>query len=68
MVVKGGKKKLNFWMFGRINPDFVFDSFEDVQKYLEGVDDETIRADSSRWIFFDYNIDPEPLSIHNRNY
>ncbi len=67
-VVKGGKKKLNFWMFGRINPDFVFDSFEDVQKYLEGVVDETIRADSSRWIFFDYNTDPEPLSIHNRNY
>ena len=55
-------------MFGRINPDFVFDSFEDVQRYLEGVDDETIRADSSRWIFFDYNTDPEPLSIHNRNY
>ena len=57
--MKGGKQKLNFWMFGRINPDFVFDSFEDVKKYLQGVEDETIRADSSRWIFFDYNTDPE---------
>ena len=61
VVVKGGKQKLNFWMFGRINPDFVFDSFEDVQNYLEEVDNETIRADSSRWIFFDYNSDPEIL-------
>tara|TARA_B100000745_G_scaffold299781_1_gene251477 strand:+ start:1860 stop:2435 length:576 start_codon:yes stop_codon:yes gene_type:complete len=61
VVVDGGKQKLNFWMFGRINPDFVFDSFEDVKNYLEGVDNETIRADSSRWIFFDYNTDPEPL-------
>ena len=61
VVVNGGKQKLNFWMFGRINPDFVFDSFEDVKKYLIGVDDETIRADSSRWIFFDYNTDPEMI-------
>jgi hypothetical protein len=62
VVVKGGKQKLNFWMFGRINPDFVFDSFEDVKNYLDQVDNETIRADSSRWIFFDYHTDPEILS------
>ena len=62
VVVNGGKQKLNFWMFGRINPDFVFDSFEDVKNYLDQVDNETIRADSSRWIFFDYNTDPEILS------
>ena len=49
-------------MFGRINPDFVFDSFEDVKNYLEEVDNETIRADSSRWIFFDYHTEPEILS------
>jgi len=63
VVVNGGKQKLNFWMFGRINPDFVFDSFEDVKNYLEEeVDNETIRADSSRWIFFDYHTEPEILS------
>ncbi len=62
VVVNGGKQKLNFWMFGRINPDFVFDSFEDVKNYLDQVDNETIRADSSRWIFFDYHTDPEILS------
>ena len=66
VVVKGGKQKLNFWMFGRINPDFVFDSFEDVKNYLEEVDNETIRVDSSRWIFFDYNIEPEILSSPQR--
>jgi len=66
VVVKGGKQKLNFWMFGRINPDFVFDSFEDVKNYLEEVDNETIRVDSSRWIFFDYNLEPEILSSPQR--
>jgi hypothetical protein len=62
VVVNGGKQKLNFWMFGRINPDFVFDSFDDVKNYLDQVDNETIRADSSRWIFFDYHTEPEILS------
>jgi hypothetical protein len=51
-VAEGGKKAMPLWLFGRINPDYIFDSFEELEGYLRGIDMGKIAEDATRWVFF----------------
>ena len=53
VVVEGGKKNSSNWLFGIMDFNFMFDDFDDLRDYLNHVDDGTIQADLSRWVFFD---------------
>jgi len=52
VVAEGGKEAMPLWLFGRINPDYMFDSFEDLGLYLKGIDEGKIAEDATRWVFF----------------
>ena len=52
VVAEGGKKAMPLWLFGRINPDYIFDSFEELEGYLRGIDMGKIAEDATRWVFF----------------
>jgi hypothetical protein len=56
VVINGGKKVMNYWMFGRMNPDFIFENFEEVKTYLESIDTEVVKADPTRWVFLENDI------------
>ena len=53
VVAKNGKESLSVWLFGRMNPNFIFESFEELYDYLNGIDTGLIQPDSTRWVFFD---------------
>ena len=53
VVIEGGKKNVSNWLFGIMDFNFMFDDFDDLKDYLGHVDDGTIQADLSRWVFFD---------------
>ena len=53
VVVEGGKKNVSNWLFGIMDFNFMFDDFDDLKEYLGHVNDGTIQADLSRWVFFD---------------
>lgn len=52
VVAEGGKANMSLWLFGRMNPDFIFESFEELTHYLDSVDRGLISEDVSRWVFF----------------
>ncbi|MCP4125249.1 MAG: hypothetical protein GY751_26250 [Bacteroidetes bacterium] len=52
VVAEGGKTAMPLWLFGRINPDYIFDSFEDLEAYLRGIDAGKVAEDATRWVFF----------------
>jgi len=52
VVAEGGKEAMPLWLFGRINPDYMFDSFEDLEAYLRGIDAGKVAEDATRWVFF----------------
>ena len=56
VVAKNGKESLSVWLFGRMNPDFIFDSFETMLDYLNGIDVGLIEPDTTRWVFFDHMV------------
>jgi nucleoside 2-deoxyribosyltransferase len=56
VVINGGKKAMNYWMFGRMNPDFIFENFEEMKTYLESIDTEVVKADPTRWVFLENDI------------
>ena len=53
VVIEGGKKNVSNWLFGIMDFNFMFDDFDDLKDYLGHVNDGTIQADLSRWVFFD---------------
>ena len=53
VVASNGKENVSVWLFGRMNPNFIFESFEEVLEYLNGIDTGLIEPDPSRWVFFD---------------
>ena len=55
VVIEGGKKKAPNWLFGIMNFNFMFDSFDDLKTFLKQIDEGIITADLSRWVFFTHN-------------
>lgn len=53
VVVEGGKQNAANWMFGIMDFNFIFDSFDELKTFLEHIDQGVIEADLSRWVFFD---------------
>ena len=53
VVVEGGKKNAANWMFGIMDFNFIFDSFDELKAFLDHIDQGVIEADLSRWVFFD---------------
>jgi hypothetical protein len=39
-----------------MNPDFIFENFEEVKTYLESIDTEVVKADPTRWVFLENDI------------
>lgn len=50
--IKQGKKNCGDWVFGMIDHENVFDSFKEIKKYLENIDNNGII--DKRWYFFDF--------------
>ena len=55
VVIEGGKAKAPNWLFGIMNFNFMFDSFDDLKTFLKQIDEGVITADLSRWVFFTHN-------------
>ncbi len=53
IVHKGGKARMSMWLRGKLNHNFVFDTFDDLYSYLEAIHNGTIEPDYTRWVFFD---------------
>lgn len=53
IVHKGGRKEMSMWLRGKVNHNFVFETFEDLYSYLEALHDGTVEPDYTRWVFFD---------------
>ncbi len=53
IVHKGGKSQMSMWLRGKMNHNFVFDSFDELYAYLEALHDGTVEPDYTRWVFFD---------------
>ena len=52
VVIEGGKKNACNWLFGIMDFNFMFDSFDELKEFLTHIDNGTIEADLSRWVFF----------------
>ncbi len=53
IVHKGGKSQMSMWLRGKMNHNFVFDTFDELYAYLEALHDGTVEPDYTRWVFFD---------------
>tara|TARA_B100000902_G_C27313759_1_gene919976 strand:+ start:628 stop:1260 length:633 start_codon:yes stop_codon:yes gene_type:complete len=53
IVHKGGKAEMSMWLRGKMNHNFVFDSFSELYDYLLALHDGTVEPDYTRWVFFD---------------
>ena len=53
IVHKGGKAEMSMWLRGKMNHNFIFDSFDELYEYLEALHDGTVEPDYTRWVFFD---------------
>ena len=53
VVIEGGRDNISNWLFGIMDFNFMFDSFEDLYTFLDLIDSASIEADLSRWVFFD---------------
>jgi len=53
VVVEGGKKKMPMWLRGKLNHNFCFSSFAELEAYLEGLHTGIIEPDFTRWVFLD---------------
>ena len=52
VVVEGGKSNAANWIYGIMDFNFIFDSFDELKDFLEHIDQGIIEADLSRWVFF----------------
>ena len=53
VVIEGGRGEASNWLFGIMDFNFMFDSFDDLYEFLTLIDSRAIEADLSRWVFFD---------------
>jgi hypothetical protein len=53
VMVEGGKNNVSNWIFGVMNHNWIFGSWEGLLSYLHGIDGNTIDADLTRWVFFE---------------
>ena len=53
IVHKGGKKEMSMRLRGKVNHNFVFETFDDLYSYLEALHNGIIEPDYTRWVFFD---------------
>lgn len=53
VVIEGGRSNASNWLFGIMDYNFMFDDFESLNTFLEQIDNNTIDADLSRWVFFE---------------
>ena len=44
---------MSMWLRGKMNHNFVFDSFAELYDYLLALHDGTVEPDYTRWVFFD---------------
>lgn len=54
VVIEGGKKNAPNWLFGIMDFNFMFDSFDDLKDFLTLVDEASFNPDMTRWVFFDF--------------
>ena len=52
-VVEGGKAKMPMWLRGKLNHNFCFGSFEELEAYLDALHKGVVEPDYTRWVFFD---------------
>lgn len=54
-MCKQGKKNMPSWIYGRHCPEYLFDTWEELKKYLTGIDSypnyKFTKTDEKRWIF-----------------
>ena len=53
VVIEGGKEKAPNWLFGIMDFNFMFDSFDELYEFLTHIDEGFIEADLGRWVFFE---------------
>jgi nucleoside 2-deoxyribosyltransferase len=53
VVIEGGRSNASNWLFGIMDYNFMFDDFESLTTFLGQIDNNTIDADLSRWVFFE---------------
>jgi hypothetical protein len=53
VVHKGGKARMSMWLRGKLNHNFVFETFAELFNYIDALHDGTIEPDYTRWVFFD---------------
>ena len=53
VVIEGGKEKAPNWLFGIMDFNFMFDSFDELYEFLTHIDEGYIEADLGRWVFFE---------------
>tara|TARA_R100000406_G_C3100092_1_gene121724 strand:+ start:270 stop:902 length:633 start_codon:yes stop_codon:yes gene_type:complete len=53
VVVEGGKAKMPMWLRGKLNHNFCFASFEELEAYLDALHKGVVEPDYTRWVFFD---------------
>ena len=53
VVVEGGKAKMPMWLRGKLNHNFCFGSFEELEAYLDALHKGVVEPDYTRWVFFD---------------
>ena len=53
VVIEGGKQHASNWLFGIMDYNFMFDSFDELKEFLHLIDTGAIEANLTRWVFFD---------------
>jgi len=56
VVIEGGRSNASNWLFGIMDYNFMFDDFDALNTFLEQIDNNTIDADLSRWVFFENEV------------
>jgi len=57
LMCKNGKKKLPSWLYGRLQHEYFFDTWDEVKAYLTRIDSDPnyqfTKVDLKRWLFFE---------------
>lgn len=49
LVIEGGKKKAPYWLFGMLNHNYMYGSFEEMLFVIERINNGDIKLSSSKW-------------------